>query len=176
MLRSWQKRINLGKDYLTIVRKLHAVGIAICAAFMFGGDNDTPDVFERTLEFLLEANVETLQATRLTPFPGTPLFAELDQQGRIFDKEWSHYDFNNVVFQPRHMSCETLDKGVSWVLRQFHTRNNVARRVWKGIQYLDPGLVFGGVLPLNLGWRQKLSKDGNFQRGIVLASEPGGKL
>lgn len=166
-LRSWKKRTNLGKNYLAIIRKLHAAGIAVCAAFMFGGDNDTPDVFEQALEFLLEANVETIQTTRLTPFPGTPLFAELDRQGRIFDKNWSHYDFNNVVFEPLHMSRAILDKGVAWVLREFHTRNRVARRVWKSLQYLDPGLVLGGVLPLNLGWRQKLTADGSFQRGTV---------
>ena len=175
-LRSWKKRTNLGKDYLAIIRKLHAAGIAICAAFMFGGDNDTPAVFERTLEFLLEANVETIQATRLTPFPGTPLFAELDRQGRIFDKDWSHYDFNHVVFEPLHMSCEALDQGVAWVLREFHRRNRVARRVWKSFQYLDPALVLGGVLPLNLGWRHKLTEDGNFQRGMELATGPGRKI
>jgi hypothetical protein len=67
------------------------------------------------LEFLLEANVETLQATRLTPFPGTPLFEQLDRQGRIFDKDWSHYDFNHVVFEPLRMRRETLDAGVAWV-------------------------------------------------------------
>lgn len=169
-LRSWKKKTNLGKDYLAVVRKLHAAGIGICAAFMFGGDDDTPDVFERTIEFLLEANVETLQATRLTPFPGTPLFAELDRQGRIFDKDWSHYDFNNVVFEPLHMRRETLDTGVAWVLRQFHTRSRVTRRVLKSLQYLDPAFVLGGVLPLNLSWRHKLAVDGNFQRGAALVT------
>lgn len=164
-LRSWKKKANLGKDYLGAVRRLHAAGVAIGAGFVFGCDDDTPDVFERTLAFLLEANIETLQATRLTPFPGTPLFAELDRQGRIFDKNWAHYDFNNVVFKPLHMTCETLDQGVAWVLRQFHTRSRVARRVWRSRQYLDPRIVLGGVLPLNLAWRRKLQTDGNFQRG-----------
>jgi radical SAM superfamily enzyme YgiQ (UPF0313 family) len=168
-LRSWKKKTNLGKDYLGAVRRLHAAGIAVCAAFVFGGDEDMPDVFQRTLEFLLEANVESLQATRLTPFPGTPLFAELDRNGRILDKNWAHYDFNNVVFQPLHMRCETLDQGVAWVLRQFHTRSRVARRVWKSLRYLDPLIVLGGVLPLNLGWRRKLLRDGNFQRGALFA-------
>jgi radical SAM superfamily enzyme YgiQ (UPF0313 family) len=172
-LRSWKKKTNLGKDYLGAVRKLHAAGIGICAAFMFGSDEDTPDVFVQTLEFLLEANVESLQATRLTPFPGTPLFAELDQNGRIFDKNWAHYDFNNVVFQPLHMRCETLDQGVAWVLRQFHTRTRVARRVWKSLQYLDPRVVFSGLLPLNLGWRRKLQIDGNFQRGALFTTGAG---
>jgi hypothetical protein len=132
--------------------------------------------FSRTLEFLLEANVESLQATRLTLFPGTPLFAELDRNGRIFDKNWAHYDFNNVVLQPLHMRCETLDQGVAWVLRQFHTRSRVARRVWKRLRYLDPLIVLGGVLPLNLGWRRKLLMDGNFQRGALFATDVGKTL
>lgn len=169
-LRSWKKQTNLGKDYLDAVQKLHSAGIGICAAFMFGGDDDTPDVFEETIKFLLEANVETLQATRMTPFPGTPLFAELDRQGRIFDKNWSHYDFNNVVFEPLHMRRETLDTGVAWVLRQFHTRSRVTRRVWNCLQYLDPVITLVGVLPLNLGWMHKLAADGNFQRGKAIVT------
>jgi hypothetical protein len=123
-------------------------------------------------ESLSEAGLRSWKKkTKLTPFPGTPLFGELDRQGRIVDKDWAHYDFNNVVFEPLHMSRETLDKGTVWVLRQFHTRSAVARRVWKSLQYLPPAVVLSGVLPLNLGWRQKLSADGNFQRGTAFAAE-----
>ena len=93
------------------------------------------------------------------------MFAELDQQGRILDKNWSHYDFNHVVFEPLHMRRELLDKGVAWVLREFHTRRHLFRRVWNCFQYLEPSLVMAGVLPINLGWRDKLSADGNFARG-----------
>jgi len=137
----------------------------VFAGFVFGGDEDTPHVFEQTLEFLLEANVETLQATRQTPFPGTTLFEELDGRRRIFDKDWSHYDFNHVVFEPRQMDRETLDNGVAWVLREFHTRSRVASRIWKSLGYLHPQVVLRGVLPLNVGFRYKLVMDGNFQRG-----------
>ncbi len=168
-LRSWRKKPNLGRDYLAIMDKLHAAGIAVCAAFVFGGDEDAPDVFPRTLDFLLESNAETLQATRLTPFPGTPLFDDLDRQGRIIDKDWSHYDFNHVVYEPLHMSRETLDQGVAWVLREFHTRRRIGRRVRRCLGYMDPAVVLAGVLPLNVGWRHKLTADGNFGRGTVFS-------
>jgi radical SAM superfamily enzyme YgiQ (UPF0313 family) len=164
-LRSWNKQPNVGRDYLAAVRKLHAAGIAICAAFAFGGDHDTPDVFERTLRFLQEANLETLQATRLTPFPGTPLFEEMDRDGRIFDKDWAHYDFNHVVFDPLQMRRETLDAGVGWLVREFHSRRRIATRVLRSFRYLDPIVVLGGVAPVNLGWRVKLAADGSFRKG-----------
>ena len=166
-LRSWKKQSNLGKDYLVAVQRLHAAGIAVFAGFVLGGDNDTPDVFEHTLKFLLEANVEAVQATRLTPFPGTPLFEELDAQGRIFDKDWSHYDFNHVVFEPSHMERETLDLGVAWTMGQFYKRKQIATRVWKGLHYLDPAVLFYGVLPLNLGYLNKVILDGTMQRGAL---------
>jgi hypothetical protein len=132
---------------------------------MFGGDDDTPDVFEHTLKFMLDSNVDTIQATRLTPFPGTPLFADLENQGRIIDKDWSHYDFNHVVFEPRQMNRETLDKGVSWILRQFHTRRAIARRTWRSLHYMGLGFTLKIALPINLGWRFKLIEDGNIGRG-----------
>jgi radical SAM superfamily enzyme YgiQ (UPF0313 family) len=164
-LRGWNKHANVDVDYGLVVKNLHSSGIAIFAGFVFGGDTDTPDVFYATLRFLMESNVEALQATRLTPFPGTPLYAVLDRQGRIFDRDWLHYDFNHVVFEPLHMSRETLDRGVAFVLRQFHARTAIARRVMRGLGYLEPITALGGVLPINIGFRHRLRVDGNMARG-----------
>jgi len=163
-LRSWGKLMNVGKDYLAIVEGLHSAGIAVFAGLVFGSDEDRPDVSERTLQFLLQANVETLQATRLTPFPGTALFEQMDRDGRIFDKDWSHYDFNYVVFEPTHMSPSTLDAGVAWVVREFHTTSRVRARVWKCLHYLDPWVVLGGVVPINLGFQRGYARGGTFER------------
>lgn len=168
-LRSWHKGPNIGRDYAEVVGKLHDAGIAVLAAFMFGGDQDTPDVFEQTLAFLMDANVESLQATRMTPFPGTPLFEEMDRDGRIFDKDWAHYDFNHVVFEPLHMSQETLDKGVGWLVRQFHSRRSITARTLKSLGYLRPIDVLTGTLPINVGWRTKLQADGSFRKGTLFS-------
>lgn len=174
-LRAWHKGTNVGRDYLDAVRRLHAAGIAVFAGFVFGGDEDTPDLFPRTLAFLLEANVDCLQATRLTPFPGTPLFEEMERQGRIVDRDWGHYDFGHVVFEPRKMSREVLDSGVAWVQRQFYARRRIGRRAWQCLRYLGPAVALRGVLPLNLGYRHKMSLDGTFQRGAAFVPPAGSR-
>lgn len=162
---SWNKHCNRKRDYYEVVRKLHKRGIAIFAAFVFGSDEDGPDVFENTLDFLIDTNVETLQSTRLTPFPGTPLFNEMDRGGRIFDKDWNHYDFFHVVHDPLNMSVETLHKGTAWVQEQFYSYRNIVRRLARSATYINPGIYIRTVVPLNFGYRTKLSAYGAFKLG-----------
>lgn len=156
-LQSWKKDINRRKDYMEVAQKLHRNGMEIFGAFVFGSDDDTSDVFAETLDFLLDANIETLQSTRLTPFPGTPMFNKMDAEGRILDKDWSHYDFFHVVHEPKQMSRNMLDYGTAWIQEQFYSYKNIARRVSRSAAYLHPNLVLRTVIPLNFGYRRKLS-------------------
>ncbi len=164
-LTDWRKHRNRAEDYRRLVGKLHDAGIGVFAGIVFGSDSDGPGIFATTLEFLLEANIDALQATRLTPFPGTPLFDELDREGRIIDRDWSHYDFAHVVFEPLRMSRETLDRGTAWVLRQFYGRRRVARRLWNELGYLNRLTFTRVAVPLNVGYRARLRANGTFARG-----------
>uniref|UniRef100_UPI0032166335 B12-binding domain-containing radical SAM protein n=1 Tax=uncultured Draconibacterium sp. TaxID=1573823 RepID=UPI0032166335 len=161
-LEGWKKHCNRRSDYLQAVKNIHNAGIGIFAGFVFGSDNDIPDVFADTLDFLLEANIEVLQSTRLTPFPGTPLFDKMDREDRIITKDWSHYDFFHVVYTPIHMDAETLHYGTAWLQRQFYGYKSITRRVRKAFSYLDASIVSKVMLPLNLGYRIKLAKYGAF--------------
>lgn len=164
-LDGWKKQCNRRKDYSEVVKKLHDKGIGIFAAFVFGSDSDTPDVFENTLDFLLETNVETLQSTRLTPFPGTPLFDKMCAENRIFDKDWSHYDFFHVVHKPLNMDVNTLHAGTAWIQKQFYSYKNITRRIARASRYLSPGILIRTVVPINFGYRIKLSAYGAFKLG-----------
>jgi radical SAM superfamily enzyme YgiQ (UPF0313 family) len=137
-LKAWRKTTNRARDYARAVARLHAAGIGVYAGFVFGMDDDGPDVFERTLDFLDAARVDALQATILTPFPGTPLFDEMDRQGRIRSRDWAHYDFGHVVFEPRRMSAETLRAGHSWVQSRFYSRGPTWRRIARAFGWLSP--------------------------------------
>jgi radical SAM superfamily enzyme YgiQ (UPF0313 family) len=164
-LNGWCKHGNRAKDYCRLIRRLHEAGVGVYAGVVFGSDADTPETFEATLEFLLDANVDALQATRLTPFPGTPLFDDMERAGRIVDREWAHYDFSHVVFEPLHMSPTTLDRGTAWVLRQFYARRKIVQRLWKELRYLSPAAFSRVAIPLNFGYRHRLGTNGTLGRG-----------
>jgi radical SAM superfamily enzyme YgiQ (UPF0313 family) len=175
-LESWRKRFNRPQEYARVVKKLHDAGIAVFAGIVFGMDDDTPDVFSRTLEFLDEAGVDFAASNVLTPFPGTPLYDEMTRAGRIIDHDWAKYDFNHAVFEPRHMSVETLQRGTYWVRAQFYRRNSVCRRIMRSLGYLDVGTVLHAVVPLNVGFRSRMSRSGTMRTGLRYSpTQPAGK-
>jgi radical SAM superfamily enzyme YgiQ (UPF0313 family) len=159
-LAHWNKRFNHAGDYLRIIERLHQRGIGVITGIVFGHDWDTSAVFEATLRFLFEAKVDALQATVLTPFPGTPLFEELQRQGRITDRDWSHYDFGHVVFEPAGMGAATLKAGHQWVLQKYYSRAAITRRLCYGLEHLPWNTVLRAIGPLNLSYRFRLASAG----------------
>jgi len=147
------------------VRTLHDAGIAVYAGIVFGYDWDSTAVFPETLDFLLKSNIDALQATILTPFPGTPLFQSMEREGRLVDRDWSHYDFRHVVFEPMRMSRESLQAGHDWVLSHFYSVPAVLTRLRNEIAYLHLSTALIASGPLNFGYRQRLRRDGTWRTG-----------
>jgi radical SAM superfamily enzyme YgiQ (UPF0313 family) len=128
-LRAQHKRTLPPSCYRQAVRLLHAHGIEVNGSFVFGFDEDGPDVFDRTLAFIREERLECATFHILTPYPGTPLFAELEAQGRILTRDWSEYDTAHVVFRPARMSAEELHAGYRRAYRELYAwRTVIARR------------------------------------------------
>jgi radical SAM superfamily enzyme YgiQ (UPF0313 family) len=113
-----RKGFNHPDDYAALVKKLHDYGIAVQGCFTFGMDEDEPDIFQRTAQFALEARIDLPRFAIVTPFPGTPLHRRLSDEGRILTRDWSLYDGQHVVFQPKRMSVNELQFGTecAWKL------------------------------------------------------------
>ena len=87
---------------------MHERGIGIQGTFVFGFDNHTRDTFAETVDFAIGANIDLPRYAILTPFPGTPLFDRLKREGRILTEDWTLYDGQHVVYQPRQLSANAL--------------------------------------------------------------------
>lgn len=123
------KRRNVTERYRTQLQKIHDCGIGVEAGFIFGFDGDTPEVFERTLEFLDQTKVDSPNFHILTPYPGTRLFQRLEREGRILHRDWSRYNTGNVVHIPRNLTPETLAEGFEWIHKQAYSLPRITKRV-----------------------------------------------
>ncbi len=146
------KEPNRVERYRDAVKAYHDQGIGVEAGVMFGFEGDRPEVFERTLAFLDAAGIDAMQASVVTPLPGTQFYAEMAAAGRILDRNWRHYDFRHAVFQPRGMSPDTLQQGVDWIIREFYRLPRVLRRVARGFLRGDVESMLLLGLPVNLGY------------------------
>ena len=64
----------------------------------------------------------------MTPFPGTGLYRRLEAEGRLLHKNWSLYDVEHVVIQPKQMSPERLQEGLEWAWRQSYRPGSIFTR------------------------------------------------
>ncbi|MFC1906195.1 B12-binding domain-containing radical SAM protein, partial [Chloroflexota bacterium] len=112
------KKQNTIEQYEEAVRKIHSYGIAVHGFFIFGFDQDDANVFESTVKFCRKIKLDTAAFSIIVPYPGTSLHQSLNEEGRILTKDWAQYD--DVVFEPKQMSVETLRRGVDWAWREFY--------------------------------------------------------
>lgn len=126
-LRSANKRQNLGRDYPEAVRRLDDLGIMINGSFVFGMDEDGPDVFARTVDWAIAHGITTATFHIQTPYPGTALHRRLQAAGRILHDDWDRYDTRHAVFRPARMSAEELERGYRWAYREFYRWPSIAR-------------------------------------------------
>lgn len=124
-LRQSNKKQNLKKDYQAAVNRLHSLGIMINGSFVFGLDDDDTDVFKRTVEWGVENAITTSTYHILTPYPGTKLYRDMKEQGRILTDNWDRYDTRNVVFKTTKLSPEQLKDGYDWAYREFYSWKNI---------------------------------------------------
>ena len=126
-LKQSNKKQNLKKDYELAVQRLHSLGIMINGSFVFGLDEDDNQVFSRTVDWAVKNAITTSTFHVLTPYPGTKLFQDFENQGRILTKNWDLYDTRNVVYQTKNISAEDLKTGYDWSYKEFYSWNNILK-------------------------------------------------
>jgi len=126
-LRESKKSPNLPgfSNYENEVRILREYGMQTWAAFTLGYDNDTYDSILATMEFALENRFTFAAFNILMPYPNTPLYRKLEQDGRLLydGKWWLHpqYRFNQAAFIPTKMTADELTDACHEARKKFNT-------------------------------------------------------
>jgi radical SAM superfamily enzyme YgiQ (UPF0313 family) len=135
-LNNMGKRTNLVKDYISGIKKVHDHGMLILGLFVFGFDNDTLQVFDKTDEFVRTSEIDVLNATILTPYPGTALFDRLEKEKRILTKDWNKYNsIFDVVFQPKNMTPGELLDNTQEIYSKWYGKSYMIKRMIRGLNF-----------------------------------------
>jgi radical SAM superfamily enzyme YgiQ (UPF0313 family) len=123
-----RKKTSKTSDYARRVRILHEHGIQVNGSFVLGFDHDGKDVFASTAEWIEENRLECATFHILTPYPATPLFRQMEDQGRLLHRNWSLYDTAHAVFLPKQMTPEELEHGYAWIYQRLFSHASIWRR------------------------------------------------
>jgi radical SAM superfamily enzyme YgiQ (UPF0313 family) len=74
-----------GTDTLQLTRQLHHHGIRVLGSTIVGLEHHTPGNMMAEIEHAVHHNTDFHQFMLYTPVPGTPLYREIDEAGRLLD-------------------------------------------------------------------------------------------
>lgn len=128
-LKEYDKRQNLKeiKEGIGLLRKW---GIKLHGMFVIGADADRLETVEETIDFSKKARIDSIQLAILTPLPGTTLYQQLKEAGRLFPhtwKDWAKFDGTNVLFKLARMEKEQLEKMIFKGMKKFYSWGEIIK-------------------------------------------------
>lgn len=96
--------------YEEAIKRCRETGVLFQGSFIFGLDDQSPDVFDHTLDFLIRNRMPLISANILTAYPGTFLFDRFIREERLLHTNWSYFDHLTVSFRPKNMQPEELSE------------------------------------------------------------------
>jgi len=138
-------------------RAASRAGLDVHVTVMFGypweGEVEIANTVRLARTLLRKGYAYTLQVTMLIPYPGTPLFRELDAADLLATREWADYDMRTLVMKAG-VPEEVIKGAVRQVYRAFLHPETLVRRL---ASTRDP------VEDLKFYWRGFLSVAGHLR-------------
>jgi len=117
------------QKYKSAIRTIQSHGITVNGCFVLGLDGQTTDVFNQVFEFVKSTELYEVQATIMTPFPGTALYARLKNENRLIEADnWKKCTLFDINFLPAKMSVEDLDRNFKKLVGKLYSDEFTAWR------------------------------------------------
>jgi radical SAM superfamily enzyme YgiQ (UPF0313 family) len=125
-------RTGASRMYQSEIEQLRKWGLQTWAAFTLGHDGDTVESIKATCDFAIKNKFTFAAFNILMPYPNTPLYAKMEEEGRLlYDKKWwlhENYRFNYSSIVPKNMSADQLTEISFDCRRRFNSWSSVIKR------------------------------------------------
>ncbi|MFP4107147.1 MAG: B12-binding domain-containing radical SAM protein [Phycisphaerae bacterium] len=123
------KRFVSADLYEEYIRTIQSYGIGLWGSFIFGFDSDDWRDCMATVRFAQRMKLAMGLFVILTPYPGTAIFRQYKDQGRILTEDWAKYNGSTVCYQPRNMSIDQLRHAQQAAMYEFYSPASSLRRL-----------------------------------------------
>ena len=150
-----EKDFNHPKVYKDSINRIRKHGIDVSSEMIIGMDGDDDSVFQKTYDFIMGNRISVPRVHILTPVPGTPLYTEMEQEGRIINREFGRYSGGQVVFRPKNIQPEDLQKNYWKLYEALFTRSGIFSRTL-GSPFSLASMMRVFVMAVNLHYRNHI--------------------
>lgn len=126
-----QKRQNRVHEYREMFRKLRERGIITFTGMMLALEEDTAEYYATLPERIEEVDPSAVLLSISIPIPGTPFANEVEAQGRIFDRDLSHYEGDHLVFVPHRVTPDDVFDAYERINQVFFAWAAILKRGWR---------------------------------------------
>ena len=119
------------EDIENAIRAVKKYSINIHGMFVLGSDTDDIPTIRNTAKFARKLHIDSIQFMMLTPLPGTPVFEEMKNSGRLIHTDWSKYDAHHAVFEPALMTAYELHVETLKAMAKFYSWPAILRNLWQ---------------------------------------------
>lgn len=163
--KAWSRPV----DYPAMIRRLHDAGIAVIGSFVFGFETDTPDVFKRTLDFVMENEIEICHFNPLVADLGTPIRDDYIAEGRLLDPGPNGPSHLRPSVMPAGMTAGELADGLAYLYTNVYSRDGIRRRLRRhlGAEPLpgpNPAEKKRAIVGLNTAYRRAVERHYGVER------------
>jgi radical SAM superfamily enzyme YgiQ (UPF0313 family) len=148
------KSFNKPEEYAAVLNRLAKRDIYAITSFIFGLDNDTAGVAERTLRQIEMWPPGLPVFSALTPLPGTPLYARLETERRLTrPRHWLDFAPFKLAHSPLKITASEAEKELdkAWRMSYSAYRNEkvvnllISQNPDIGAMHLLARLCFRGI-------------------------------
>ena len=125
-------RFTIKKDeQLTKIRELEKNNILVSSMFIIGFPADDEDSMMKTINYAKKLNTTFSQFSVWTPYPGTPVFKEYEDQ--ITANRFEEFDQYNLVFKHKNLNKEIIRKYLSKAYSSYYLRIKWLTKYFKSL-------------------------------------------
>lgn len=171
-LEAMDKRVNMvSVKFEDAIKKIHSFGLGIYGTFIFGYDTESLDDVLSTAVWAAEQKLFIAAFNHLLPFPGTPLYRTLEQEGRMRYKKWwlsPEFRYNEVPFHPKQYSHDELREACLAARKKFYSVGSIMCRAANPQIFLAGPKITFSYFMINMLLRKEIEQ----KNGLPLGNNP----